>query len=249
MLRADARRVGTGDTSTIDIQVLVWADGSSGIERVAVIGSDGRSIRDFTGACAAFLEQVIPRVPRTSLPVIVRATDCEQPPQTFTSSPLLGEERPTGQGPGGVICPPPSSTGAGYMPPPPENQACREAQAEITSLRNQIINGCRQIDLLRDRRNAYLAAWAIASALAIAALIAAALIPIPFAKIALYITAAILAVIAIGFLIAAIATQAELDAAISNDNRVRDEFRRRVSSLSNICCPEHIHVATDEPRC
>lgn len=249
MLTADARRTGVGDASTIDILVTVWADGSSGIERVLVIGGDGRTLGDFPGGCAAILNQPIPRVPRTSLPVIVRATDCGVPPQTFTLGPFLGEERTSGQGAGGVICPPPSSTGAGYMPPPPENQACREAQAALTGLRNQILGNCRQIDLLRDRRNAYLAAWALATAFAIAALIAAALIPIPIAKIALYIIAAILAIIAIAFLSAMIATQVELNAAIAADNRLREEFRRMVTSLSNLCCPENIHVATDEPTC
>jgi hypothetical protein len=203
-------------------------------------------------------------LPLTRLPIQVNVTICGTG-ETRMLGTFLEEMYPR---PGAVPC---SSSNNLVLPP---SQQCRDAQNEVSSVRDRFLQECSNIEDARGRRDSAIAGAAATSAIGVgafagAAAIYAALVQAATAAAAAaaaaatipiigWIAVGVLAAIAVGFLIAAAVFLARYNDAQNDLNAARQRqiqnlqaFQQAVGRVRVSCCPQQVPstLSLEIPTC
>ena len=261
-------------TVTVDVQVIVFPTqpgdpqiGSvdvldNSVPPLSLIGRLG-DIPDCAPNFGVSTPFVIRDIPLTRLPIRVRATECMMPDHVSELGTFLGEMSPQ---PGAVPC------GTGIVLPP--SPMCLAAQAEVETARGAFLRECTNISDARSRRDSAVAVAAALGAVGVgaaagatailAALIQAAAAAAAAAAVAStayvvgWFAAAILAAVAIGFLIAAAvflanynSAQNDLNAALQRQVQNLQAFHDAVAHVRVACCENQVSPSLNRetPTC
>jgi hypothetical protein len=229
-----------GDATTVNIQILVTDIGGAGIRHVQV--QDRLTFilddRDVQG-CPDHLEfHLGAPLARMRLGVDVIVTDCNNGVTRFRGL-LSGEPDP--QSGGFPNCSPLLSNG-----PSP---ACLDAQAATQNARNMFIQGCNELNDMRNRRDHLLRLIAIFYAASVGFAIAGVL-----ALAGLWWLAAILLITALFFLSFALSYTVLLHQVMNLIldgqaalNRLSEQFQAAARRVRQSCCESNVNL--DQPSC
>ena len=264
----------TGHTSdTVDIQLIIFPMEPTDptIGSVSVLDNStpplsllghAISIPDCAATFGVDEPFRIAGIPLTRLPIQVHVTLCGTG-EMVNMGTFLREMSP---GPGAVPC------NSGFVLPP--SQACIAAQTAVTTARGAFLDECTNISDARGRRDSAIAGAAVTGATGIGAAAAAAAIVAALIQAAAaattaaaaastvpyvgWITAAVLALIAIALLIALAvflsnynSAQRDLDAALGRQVQHLHNFHNAVDHLGVVCCPQQLPptLNVETPTC